>query len=161
MNACCRDMGMFQVVMPVGKRDCELLRAMQTCVRRRSGPSCGPAQPSPWEGRSVDVPPGSQPGGQSWGVRRILRSPPPLHASRDMLQMLTWEEVARKPGVLSHCPPHVIIFIWQEVHRVACAAAWAGAWRSCFPAAETRRYAAVALPRVSKFVAAEPAKLAG
>lgn len=105
MNACCRDMGMFQVVMPVGKRDCELLRAVQTCVRRRSGPSCGPAQPSPWEGRSVDVPPGSQPGGQSWGVRRILRSPPPLHASRDMLQMLTWEEVARKPGVLSHCPP--------------------------------------------------------
>lgn len=55
MNACCRDMGMFQAVMPVGKRDCELLRAMQTCVRRRSGPLAGPAQPSPLEGRSVDV----------------------------------------------------------------------------------------------------------
>ena len=82
MNTCCRDMEMFQVVVPAGKRDCERSRAVQTCVQRRSGPSRGPARPSPWEGRSVDVPPGSQPAGQSWGVRRILRRCPLLNASQ-------------------------------------------------------------------------------
>lgn len=158
MNACCWDMGMFQDVIPAGKRDCELSRAVQACVQRRSGPSCGPARPSPWEGLSVDVPPGSQPAGQSWGVRRILRRAPPppqCFPARDMLQM--W------PGSPACCliAPHVTVFVRQGVHRVACAAAQAGAWRSCFRAAETLRCAAVALPGVSKFVAAEPAMLAG
>ena len=67
MNACCWDVWMFQVVMPAGKRDCELSRAMQICVRRCFGPSRG------------HIPPGAQPGGQSWGVREILRNP---HASQ-------------------------------------------------------------------------------
>lgn len=81
--------------------------------------------------------------------------PPQCFPARDMLQM--W------PGSPACCliAPHVTVFVRQGVHRVACAAAQAGAWRSCFRAAETLRCAAVALPGVSKFVAAEPAMLAG
>ena len=81
--------------------------------------------------------------------------PPQCFPARDMLQM--W------PGSPACCliAPHVTVFVRQGVHRVACAAAQAGAWRSCFRAAETLRCAAVALPGVGKFVAAEPAMLAG
>lgn len=42
--------------------------------------------------------------GDSHGTLEEFSGAPPLHASRYMLQVLTWGEVARKPGVLSHCP---------------------------------------------------------
>lgn len=45
-----------------------------------------------------------QPGGQSWGARKNSQEPPPSTLP-DMLQMLTWEEVARKPVCCLIAPP--------------------------------------------------------
>ena len=97
--------------------------------------------------------------GDSHGTLEKFSGPPTLPSSGHAADV-NRGEAARKPGVLSHGPPHDCLRP-AGVLRVACAAPWAGAWRSYFLAAETRRCAAVALPGIRKVVAAEPATLAG
>lgn len=86
--------------------------------------------------------------GDSHGAVEKFSGPPTLPSPGHAADV-SRGEAARKPGVPSHCPPRDYLRP-AGVRRVACAALWAGAWRSYFLAAESRRGAAVALPGLAQ-----------